>query len=66
MKLKKELVEILKSKGWNGLAGRLLMEDRDFVTNHADAMVEALAIEMQLDELAITKENKEPLENLFV
>lgn len=64
MRLKKELVEILRSKGWKELSGKLLVEDRDFVASRADSATEALAIQMQIDELAISKGIKEH-EGLF-
>jgi hypothetical protein len=65
IKLKKELVETLKLKNWSELAGKLLREDREFVKSHLNSITEAVAIEMQLDELAITKSNTQPHETLF-
>ena len=63
--MKKELVETLKLKNWNELAGKLLAEDREYVKSHPNTMIEALAIEMQLDELAIIKYNTLSHETLF-
>jgi hypothetical protein len=55
--LKKRLVDTLVQAKWNQLAGKVLEEDADFVSEDIGGTGTGQSIEIQLDELTTSEEN---------
>ncbi len=53
--LKKQLVSLLNEQGWATLAAKILTEDSDFLSEHAKDDSSGLSLDLQLEELAMSR-----------
>lgn len=58
-------MKTLGSQGWINLSGKILAEDRDFITSRINNETKSLAIDIQLDELAVSRQDEETRERIF-